>query len=68
MNPNDKHLAVMVEDHPIEYNEFQGEIPAGNYGAGSVIVWDRGTCRSFKPEDVRTQYGRGKLELDAALL
>ncbi len=60
----EKRLAVHVEDHPLEYINFEGVIPAGNYGAGSVIVWDRGTYRSFKPEDVREQYARGKLELE----
>ncbi|HEV2105905.1 MAG TPA: non-homologous end-joining DNA ligase, partial [Candidatus Eisenbacteria bacterium] len=60
----EKRLAVHVEDHPLEYANFEGVIPAGNYGAGSVIVWDRGTWRSFKPEDVREQYARGKLELE----
>jgi bifunctional non-homologous end joining protein LigD len=60
----EKRLAVHVEDHPLEYANFEGVIPAGNYGAGSVIVWDRGAYRSFKPEDIREQYARGKLELE----
>jgi bifunctional non-homologous end joining protein LigD len=60
----EKRLAVHVEDHPLEYADFEGVIPSGNYGAGSVIVWDRGWYRSFKPEDLLDQYARGLLELE----
>lgn len=56
---NDKRLAVKVEDHPLEYGDFEGNIPAGNYGAGGVIVWDRGEWVPL--EDWRTGLEKGKL-------
>lgn len=52
MNPADKRLAVMVEDHPVSYINFHGEIPEGNYGAGTVEVWDKGL---FFPIDKNQQ-------------
>ena len=62
MNPADKRLAVKVEDHPIEYGDFEGVIPEGNYGAGAVIVWDRGVWVPI--EDVKEGFEKGKLLFD----
>ena len=64
LNPADKHLAVMVEDHPLEYGDFEGVIPKGNYGAGAVIVWDRGVYTAIDPkDDVAGAVRAGKLDL-----
>ena len=60
----EKRLAVHVEDHPIEYADFEGVIPDGNYGAGSVVVWDHGWYRLVKEGDPLEQLARGRLEVE----
>jgi len=64
VRPEEKRLAVHVEDHPLEYADFEGVIPEGNYGAGPVIVWDRGWYRLVKSDDPLGELARGKLEFE----
>ncbi|SCY01179.1 ATP-dependent DNA ligase LigD phosphoesterase module /ATP-dependent DNA ligase LigD polymerase module [Nitrosospira sp. Nl5] len=61
-DPHDKRMAVHVEDHPISYNRFEGQIPTGQYGAGKVIVWDKGTWIPL--EDPHKGYREGKLKFE----
>lgn len=51
MNPRDKRLAIQTEDHPLEYASFQGRIPDGEYGAGTVEIWDRGSYVNMSRKD-----------------
>ncbi|MDF2941050.1 MAG: ligD [Gammaproteobacteria bacterium] len=59
-NPHEKHLAVEVEDHPIEYAHFEGIIPEGQYGGGTVMLWDEGTWEPIK--DPHDGYKKGLLK------
>jgi bifunctional non-homologous end joining protein LigD len=63
LDPNDKRLAMHVEDHPLEYGEFEGVIPPKQYGAGTVMVWDRGTWTPKTDPDEAYAKGHLKFEL-----
>ena len=62
LDPSVKRLAMQVEDHPIEYNKFEGIIPEGEYGGGTVMIWDKGTWTP-ESEDVDAALKKGELKL-----
>jgi bifunctional non-homologous end joining protein LigD len=61
-DPHDKRMAVHVEDHPISYSSFEGTIPEGQYGAGKVIIWDKGTWHPL--DDPHDGYRKGNLKFE----
>ena len=65
LDPADKRLAMHVEDHPLEYGDFEGVIPPKQYGAGTVLLWDRGTWEA-EWGSARRVIGKGKLKFALA--
>lgn len=63
MNPADKRLAIRTEDHPLEYAKFEGVIPPGQYGAGTVMVWDTGRYAAKDDVPPQRQLVRGKIDV-----
>jgi len=68
MNPSDKRLAVMVEDHPLEYGDFEGIIPEGHYGAGPVLVWDSGQFEVEANPEIALKQGKLRFSLNGKKL
>ncbi|NVL90381.1 MAG: 3'-phosphoesterase [Desulfobacterales bacterium] len=64
LNPADKRLAIMVDDHPLEYFGFEGIIPAGQYGAGAVVVWDHGEYSLLEGDDPIEALESGKMIIE----
>ncbi len=64
LDPKARHLAIHVEDHPIEYRDFEGVIPGGQYGSGDVIVWDHGTWTLHEADDALEAVANGNVHAE----
>ncbi len=70
LDPSHKRLAIMVDDHPLEYMNYEGIIPDGMYGSGAVVTWDKGIYRLIQGESPEKELANGKLiiEMDGNIL
>lgn len=64
LNPADKRLAVMVDDHELDYFDYEGIIPEGQYGSGAVVIWDSGTYSLIEGDDPIKALGSGKIVME----
>ncbi len=64
MNPRDKRLSVRTENHPLDYAEFEGHLPQGEYGAGNVIVWDTGTYANLSEHPIPDGLEDGHIKIE----
>jgi bifunctional non-homologous end joining protein LigD len=63
-DPKDKRLAIVTEDHPLAYKDFAGTIPEGEYGAGTVEIWDRGTYKNLRELSMAQSFAAGKIQIE----
>lgn len=63
LSPKNKRLAVLTEDHPLEYASFEGIIPEGEYGAGVVMIWDKGKYKNLKDISMKQAFEKGRIEI-----
>jgi bifunctional non-homologous end joining protein LigD len=64
LNPVERRLAIQVPDHPLEYGNWEGMIPPGDYGAGAVAIWDEGECRLSGGGSAEEQWEKGSVSLE----
>jgi DNA ligase D-like protein (predicted 3'-phosphoesterase) len=64
LNPKEKRLAIPTEDHSLQYADFEGNIPSGQYGAGQVVIWDKGSFQNLRKIDIKKSFQEGKIKIN----